>query len=190
MNHRSKLTKIAVAAALTASLGLAGCSALGGASAAYLEADNADRAGQIASALDSIAEKIGADALITDMSVLENSTTVSAIDSAAKDELNSWRVLNGKMEESVPVDYGDDVEALQENAFPLKDVDPSVIAKLIDEAPGMSGFDDLTVTAVSLSYPLVAFGEEDWKPQYKVSLDGERHDETLTFELDGSLVKE
>lgn len=186
MKLRSPLSTILTAAALAATLGLAGCSAGGGSD--YLAADNSDRASQITSAIDELSAAVGEDAQITDLSLFTDYVSVSAVDPAATEELNQWTLRSGKMEDSVPVDYGSDVEALKENLFPLSEVDPAVVAKIIDDAPEASQFDDLTVQAISLSYPMVAFSEDEWQPVFTVTLDGERDDETLTFDLAGKQV--
>lgn len=190
MKFRSTLSTILTAAALAATLGLAGCAALGvsGGSSHYLAPDNADRASVIAEAIDLLGEKVGEDAQIADFFVSDVTVSVNAIDPKSPKELNRWTIRDGAHDGDVPVDYGSDYEALQDNLFSLSDVDPAVVAQVIEDAPGTSDFDGLAVYSLTLSFPAVSIDEVGWDLEFLASMRSDRDTDTAWFDIAGKPI--
>ena len=68
--------------------------------------------------------------------------SVEAVDPKAPTELNQWSFIAGAVGPSRPVDYGDDVEALQQNIFAVNEVATSAIATAVNGALAASGLPD------------------------------------------------
>ena len=93
----------------------------------------------IDAAYTAISEKVGAAPMqVVEVTIIPGVLTVEAIDPNAPTELNQWSYTAGAVGPSRPVDYDDDVEALQQNLFAVSDVPTTVIASAIDNAVAAS----------------------------------------------------
>jgi hypothetical protein len=94
----------------------------------------------IDAAYSAIAEEVGATPMqVVEVTIIPSVLTVQAVDPNAPTELNQWSYTAGAVGPSRPVDYDDDVEALQQNLFPVDAVASSAIAAAIVGAVPASG---------------------------------------------------
>ena len=89
----------------------------------------------IDTAVSAISAKVGADPMqVVEMTIVPGVLTIEAIDPDAPTELNQWSYTAGAVGPSRPIDYDDDVEALQQNLFAISEVPTSAIVTAIDSA--------------------------------------------------------
>lgn len=97
----------------------------------------------IDAAYGAISEKVGANPMqVVEVTIVKGVLNVEAVDPKAPTELNEWSYVNGAVGPSRPVDYGDDVDALQQNIFAVDEVAPSAIATAIDGASAAAKLPD------------------------------------------------
>lgn len=96
-----------------------------------------------------ISAEVGATPMqVVEVTIVPGVLTVQAIDPNAPTELNQWTYTAGAVGPFQPVDYGDDVEALQQNLFASTDVPSSATAAAIDGAVAASGIQGGEVRSV------------------------------------------
>jgi hypothetical protein len=141
---------------------------------------------EIGTALDALAAEVGGDDVqVTEVNVNDYDITISAVDPAAPDELNQWQYQDGTVGEPVPIDYGGDTEALEQNVFPLAEVDPAVVVETIEAAPEETEIEDGVAGGVGI---LMIPGAYEGAI-IQINVDGERDSKMARFSLDGELVE-
>ncbi len=152
-------------------------------------ADSSDTvtADSIETALTALVKKIGGDpARVVTVHVIDASTVrVEAIDPAAPTELNEWTYRDGKVSDPVPINYGENTEALEQNLFDITEVDPQTMADLVANAPATAGIEDGEAGGVIIERLLLATGDDRVIAQ--VSVRGARSDRTLRATMDGNV---
>lgn len=94
-------------------------------------------------AYSAIAAEVGADPMqVVEVTIVTGVLTVEAIDPNAPTELNQWTYTAGSVGAARPVDYDDDVEALQQNLFVSDEIPADVIASAASGAITASGIAD------------------------------------------------
>lgn len=142
-------------------------------------------AADLDTAMSALVQEVGEDpAQITDFNLSSSTVMIYAVDPAAPEELNSWEYRNGAVGASTPVDYGGDVEALQQNLFSTADLSSTAIASALAEAPAATEIEDGEVDGATA----VRMGPE-FDVILQVSVTGERDSKLVRFDLDGNLLE-
>ncbi len=142
----------------------------------------------ITKAFAALSEAIGGgDVQVLDITVGAQHVIVSATDPAAPDELNEWTYRSTGVEDSVPINYGGDTEALAQNIFSLSEVDPTIMADLVANAPATGGIADGTADTIVIKRLLLPFGDDRVIAQ--VSVEGERSDATIRALMSGEILE-
>lgn len=138
-------------------------------------------------AITALEDRVGASpAQLTHITLASGYITFDAVDPAAPDELNSWSYTDGELsEEPVPVDYGGDVEALQQNVFSTDDIDPAGVVAAVDAAPGAAEIEDGQSTGIDISRNTPT----SLDLQMLVSVASERDSATVRTDLTGAVVE-
>ncbi|MFC0675929.1 hypothetical protein [Brachybacterium hainanense] len=183
--------------------GLSACSALGGDSStdaptsiaeakADAEAESSAwlddlTAEDVDAVLTAFQERVGGEsAQITQLDASNGVITLYATDPAAPEELNAWSWHDGEVgEESTPVDYGGDTEALEQNVFGIDEVSGAGIVAAIDAAPGAAEVDGGAATGLTISRD-TPFSLD---LKIDVSVTADRGSATVRTDLDGAVVK-
>ncbi|MEZ0366503.1 hypothetical protein ACAG26_22765 [Mycobacterium sp. pUA109] len=185
---------IAVGLAVIAALTLAGCSGKAASSAirhlhpgAASESETMD-AGYIGAGFTAIDTKVGAPHYgVIQVSINPSSITMQVVDPNQPSNVDEYAYRRGTatVDNPVPVDLtGSEPGALEQNTFQRTDLDPEVIAKVIQSAPEQSGIDQAAASGVTITYPLVA--RQDDQPYIQVDVKGPRGHANPRYSLQGA----
>lgn len=139
----------------------------------------------IDAAYSAISEEVGANPMqVVEVTIIPEVLTVQAIDPSAPTELNQWSYTAGAVGPSRPVDYDDDVEALQQNLFAADEVPSSAIATAIDGAVAASGVEGGEVQSVVIKRNLPF----DTNLTVLINVDGERSTKQVRADATGQIT--
>jgi hypothetical protein len=139
----------------------------------------------IDTAYSAIAEEVGATPMqVVEVTIIPSVLTVQAVDPNAPTELNQWSYTAGAVGPSRPVDYDDDVEALQQNLFAVDEVPTSAIAAAIDGAVPASGVEGGKVQSVVIQRNLPF----DSDITMLINIEGERSTKQVRADVTGKVT--
>ncbi|MEO3759700.1 hypothetical protein ABGB19_15600 [Mycobacterium sp. B14F4] len=139
----------------------------------------------IDTAYSAIAEKVGAAPMqVVEVTIIPGVLTLQALDPSAPSELNQWSYTAGAVGPSRPVDYDDDVEALQQNLFAISDVPTSAIVTAIENAVTASGIDGGQVQSVIIKRNLPF----DANVVMLINVEGERSGKQVRADVAGQIT--
>lgn len=193
---------IALTAALFAASALSGCSkvaeikGVASGAAERVVASSTDRivetvagnlltADGIDAAYSALSAEVGASPMqVVEVTILPEVLTVQAINPAAPTELNQWSFTAGVVAPPRPVDYDDDVEALQQNLFGVDEISSSAIATAIDGAVVASGVQggELQSVVIKRNLPF------DSNLTVLINVDGERSTKQVRADATGQIT--
>lgn len=132
-----------------------------------------------------ISEKVGAAPMqVVEVTIIPSVLTVEAIDPNAPTELNQWTYTAGAVGASRPVDYDDDVEALQQNLFAMSDVSTGAIVTAIDGAIAASEVKGAQVQSVVIKRNLPF----DESVVMLINVEGERSSKQVRADITGHIT--
>ncbi len=132
-----------------------------------------------------ISEKVGANPMqLVEVTIIPGVLTLEAVDPNAPTELNQWSYTAGAVGPSRPVDYGDDVEALQQNLFSVDDVASTAVVTAINGSVAASEIPDGKVQSVVIKRNLPF----DSNVIIFVNVQGERSSKQVRADLAGQIT--
>lgn len=138
------------------------------------------------SALTAISEKVGATPMqVVEVTVIPSVLTVEAIDPNAPTELNQWTYTAGAVGASRPVDYDDDVEALQQNLFAISEVPTDAIVTAVNGAIAASGVKGAEVQSLIVKRNLPF----DENVVMLINVEGERSTKQVRADVTGQITE-
>jgi hypothetical protein len=139
----------------------------------------------IDAAYSAITEKVGADPMeVVEVNIVPGVLTLEAIDPNAPTELNQWSYTAGAVGPSRPVDYDDDIEALQQNLFTVNDVAAKAIVAAINGAVTASEIQGGQVQSLSIKRNMPF----DSNVIMFINVQGERSSKQVRADVDGQIT--
>ncbi|AQA03209.1 hypothetical protein BVC93_13160 [Mycobacterium sp. MS1601] len=122
---------------------------------------------------------------VVEVTIVPGVLTIEAIDPNAPIEPNQWQYTSGVVGPSRPVDYGDDVEALRQNLFPVDDVPAVNITAAVGAAVAASGIADGAVGSLSITRNLPF----DTNIVMFINVQGERSSKQVRADVTGQITE-
>ncbi|OBJ29675.1 hypothetical protein A5631_02480 [Mycolicibacter heraklionensis] len=125
------------------------------------------------------------------VSVNPSMVAMQVVDPNNPSNVDEYDYRRGKaaVDAPIPVDLtGSEPGALEQNTIPRADLNPTVIARSIQEAPGQSGIEQATASGATISYPLVAV--EGTPPRIQVEVTGPRGHANPRYSLQGEKLEQ
>jgi hypothetical protein len=132
-----------------------------------------------------LSAEVGANPMqVVEVTIVAGSLTVQAIDPSAPTELNQWSYTAGAVGPLRPVDYGDDVEALNENLFSVNEVATNTIAAAADGAVAASGIEGGKVQSLIIKRNMPF----DTSVTMFINVEGERSSKQVRADVSGQIT--
>lgn len=139
----------------------------------------------IDAAYSALSAEVGATPMqVVEVTIVAGSLTVQAIDPSAPTELNQWSYTAGAVGPLRPVDYGDDVEALNENLFSVNEVATSAIAAAADGAVAASAIEGGEVQSLIIKRNMPF----DTSVTMFINVEGERSSKQVRADVSGQIT--
>lgn len=156
-----------------------------GASVGTTKSDLLGKVDALESASTEVAEKIGeANPEVVRVVVSDDLLTVTATDPKAREELNEWSVMGGKVLPPTPVDYDRNVKGLRQSVFRYDSVDAQTVNRFAKAALKRSKIKAAHVESVVIDRAT----DEQRTVQLTAFVKGERDDSTVTGDLHGAVT--
>jgi hypothetical protein len=132
-----------------------------------------------------LSAEVGANPMqVVEVTIVAGSLTVQAIDPSAPTELNQWSYTAGAVGPLRPVDYGDDVEALNENLFSVNEVATNAIAAAADGAVAASAIEGGKVQSLIIKRNMPF----DTSVTMFINVEGERSSKQVRADISGQIT--
>jgi hypothetical protein len=132
-----------------------------------------------------LSAEVGANPMqVVEVTIVAGSLTVQAIDPSAPTELNQWSYTAGAVGPLRPVDYGDDVEALNENLFSVNEVATNAIAAAADGAVAASAIEGGKVQSLIIKRNMPF----DTSVTMFINVEGERSSKQVRADVSGQIT--
>ncbi|BBY50585.1 hypothetical protein MARA_40530 [Mycolicibacterium arabiense] len=139
----------------------------------------------IDAAYSALSAEVGATPMqVVEVTIVAGSLTVQAIDPSAPTELNQWSYTAGAVGPLRPVDYGDDVEALNENLFSVDEVATNAIAAAADGAVAASAIEGGEVQSLIIKRNMPF----DTSVTMFINVEGERSSKQVRADVSGQIT--
>lgn len=139
----------------------------------------------IDAAYSALSAEVGATPMqVVEVTIVAGSLTVQAIDPSAPTELNQWSYTAGAVGPLRPVDYGDDVEALNENLFSVNEVATNAIAAAADGAVAASAIEGGEVQSLIIKRNMPF----DTSVTMFINVEGERSSKQVRADVSGQIT--
>jgi hypothetical protein len=139
----------------------------------------------IDAAYSALSAEVGATPMqVVEVTIVAGSLTVQAIDPSAPTELNQWSYTAGAVGPLRPVDYGDDVEALNENLFSVNEVATNAIAAAADGAVAASAIEGGKVQSLIIKRNMPF----DTSVTMFINVEGERSSKQVRVDVSGQIT--
>lgn len=139
----------------------------------------------IDAAYSALSSEVGATPMqVVEVTIVAGSLTVQAIDPSAPTELNQWSYTAGAVGPLRPVDYGDDVEALNENLFSVDEVATNAIAAAADGAVAASAIEGGEVQSLIIKRNMPF----DTSVTMLINVEGERSSKQVRADVSGQIT--
>jgi hypothetical protein len=139
----------------------------------------------IDAAYSALSAEVGATPMqVVEVTIVAGSLTVQAIDPSAPTELNQWSYTAGAVGPLRPVDYGDDVEALNENLFSVNEVATNAIAAAADGAVAASAIEGGKVQSLIIKRNMPF----DTSVTMFINVEGERSSKQVRADVSGQIT--
>ncbi|MBJ7387244.1 MAG: hypothetical protein JHC55_22445 [Mycolicibacterium sp.] len=139
----------------------------------------------IDAAYSALSAEVGATPMqVVEVTIVAGSLTVQAIDPSAPTELNQWSYTAGAVGPLRPVDYGDDVEALNENLFSVDEVATNAIAAAANGAVAASAIEGGEVRSLIIKRNMPF----DTSVTMFINVEGERSSKQVRADVSGQIT--